>query len=99
MAGARPAHNTFDRTSPVIQRFLRGAIAVNRPLALVAAAMAPLFLLTVLGVLVDAREVTGVPAWVKPMKFAASISVYAFTLLWMLGRVRGRARLVWWTAT
>ena len=83
----------------MIQRIVRGSMAVNRPLTLVAAAMVPLFLLTVVGILVDPSEITGAPAWVKPMKFAASISVYAFTLLWMLGRVRRRARLVWWTGT
>src|SRR3712207_6347720 len=46
------------------------------------------------GPLLDPRVITGAPAWLKPMKFAISISIYCFTLLWMLTFVRGRRRLV-----
>ena len=46
------------------------------------------------GLLLDPRIITGAPAWLKPMKFAISISIYCFTLLWMLTFVRGRPRLV-----
>jgi hypothetical protein len=46
------------------------------------------------GLLLDPRVITGAPAWLKPMKFAISISIYCFTLLWMLTFVRGRPRLV-----
>jgi hypothetical protein len=46
------------------------------------------------GLLLDPRVITGAPAWLKPMKFAISISIYCFTLLWMLTFVRGRRRLV-----
>ena len=75
------------------------AMAVNRPLALVAAAMAAMLVVMAAGVLLDPREVTGAPVWLKPAKFTMSFAIYGFTLLWLLGRVRGRARLVWWTAT
>ncbi|MBA3952578.1 MAG: hypothetical protein H0X57_11955 [Rubrobacter sp.] len=47
-----------------------------------------------IGVLLDPRVITGAPAWLKPMKFAISISIYCFTLLWLLTFVRGRPRLV-----
>jgi hypothetical protein len=33
-----------------------------------------------LGLWLDPRVITGVPAWLKPLKFALSTSVYAFTL-------------------
>jgi hypothetical protein len=48
----------------------------------------------VAGLLLDPRFITGAPAWLKPMKFAISISIYCFTLLWMLTFVRGHPRLV-----
>jgi hypothetical protein len=46
------------------------------------------------GLLVDPRVITGASAWLKPAKFAVSISIYCFTLLWLLTHVRGRPRLV-----
>jgi hypothetical protein len=52
------------------------------------------------GVFVDPRIITGVPAWLKPFKFAISTSIYSFTLAWVFGwlsdwpRVR---RVVGWT--
>jgi hypothetical protein len=51
-------------------------------------------LATLAGILADPRIVTGAPAWLKPAKFAISISIYCFTLLWLLTFVRGRPRLV-----
>jgi hypothetical protein len=32
----------------------------------------------------DERTVTGINAWIKPSKFAASIAIYTFTLAWLL---------------
>jgi hypothetical protein len=49
---------------------------------------------TMVGLLLDPRVITGVPAWLKPAKFAVSISIYCFTLLWLQTHVRGRPRLV-----
>lgn len=49
------------------------------------------------GVFLDPRYVTGAPVWLKPLKFAVSIGVYSFTMLWMLGFLRGRlARVLAW---
>jgi hypothetical protein len=39
--------------------------------------------LTGIGLLVDPREITGAPAWLKPAKFAASIAIYTLTLAWV----------------
>ena len=36
------------------------------------------------GIFLDERVITGAPIWVKPTKFAISISIYTFTLLWLL---------------
>src|SRR5215218_8319344 len=66
-----------------VARGMAGALAVNRPLALVSAAMVPLFLLSVVGVVVDPTVITGAPAWLKPGKFAISLAIYGFTLLWL----------------
>lgn len=73
---------------------LRRAWAFSRPLTLVGLAMLLTLLAAVAGILVDPRVVTGAPAWLKPAKFAISISIYCFTLLWLLTFVRGRLRLV-----
>lgn len=36
-----------------------------------------------IGLLVDPRVITGAPAWLKPLKFAISTALYAFTLAWV----------------
>jgi hypothetical protein len=36
-----------------------------------------------LGLAVDARVITGAPAWLKPAKFAVSITIYVVTLAWV----------------
>ena len=73
----------------------RAGVRINAPLTYSAVAMLPLLALTVIGIIVDPRVITGAPAWLKPAKFAASLGIYAFTLLWLLGRVKGKQRLVW----
>jgi hypothetical protein len=56
--------------------------------------------LSLVGILVDPRVITGAPAWLKPFKFAISTAVYSLTLAWMFRylpdwpRVR---RIVGWT--
>jgi hypothetical protein len=36
-----------------------------------------------IGLLIDPRVITGAPAWLKPLKFAISTALYAFTLAWV----------------
>jgi hypothetical protein len=79
---------------PGPRSLLGRAWASNRPLAFVGASMMIVLMVALTGLLVDPRIITGAPAWLKPMKFAISISIYCFTLLWMLTFVRGRPRLV-----
>jgi hypothetical protein len=38
-----------------------------------------------IGLAVDPRIVTGMPAWLKPAKFAASVAIFTFTLAWIFG--------------
>ncbi len=56
-----------------------------------AAAMAALTLVTIGLAAADHRTLLGVPLWFKPMKFAISLTLYAFALAWMLGQLRERA--------
>jgi hypothetical protein len=76
----------------------RGALAgswrSNRPLTALGVAMVILLAATLAGMALDSRVVTGVDAWLKPSKFALSVAIYAFTLVWMLSLVRARPRLV-----
>lgn len=65
------------------------AWAANWPLTLVGLAMIPILLAALAGLVVDPRVISGSPAWLKPAKFAVSITIYSFTFIWMLGFVRG----------
>jgi len=91
---------SFVETTPTqnaattVRSLLDRVLALNRPLTILGAVMAVTFLATVIGIFADPRVITGVPAWIKPAKFAISISVYAFTLAWLLGFVEGHSRLV-----
>ncbi len=79
-------------------RRLRTALAAawraDRPLTLVGLLTAALLVACAAGIVLDPRVITGAPAWLKPAKFAVSITIYAFTLVWLLRFVTGRPRLV-----
>ena len=66
----------------------------NPPLVALVLSMLVLAAVALLGLVVDPRVITGAPAWMKPLKFAVSIAIYAATLLWMLTFVPDRPRLV-----
>ena len=51
-------------------------------------ALAGLF---VVGLAVDDRILLGVSPWLKPVKFAVSITIYVWTVAWLLGDVRAGA--------
>jgi hypothetical protein len=44
---------------------------------------------TLVALVVDARTITGAPAWLKPAKFAVSIAIYTFTLAWVFTFIPG----------
>ena len=73
---------------------LHRAWRTNRPLTFLGAAMLVTLAVTLGGLVVDDRVITGAPAWLKPAKFAVSIAIYSFTLLWLLNFVEGHRRLV-----
>jgi len=81
------------RTGDPSKTFLQRAWRTNRPLTMLGVAMILVFLATLAGVLLDHRIITGAPAWLKPAKFAISVSLYCFTFVWLLGFVESRPRL------
>jgi hypothetical protein len=66
----------------------------NAPLTAMVVAMLALLAVSIVGVAVDPRVITGAPAWLKPAKFATSIAIYGATLLWLLQFLSDRPRLV-----
>ena len=74
----------------------------SRPLTAVALVMLAALVPFVVGLLVDPRFITGVPAWLKPAKFAVSTAIYALTLAWVFRALpawpRMRATVGWTSA-
>src|SRR5215212_10003023 len=66
----------------------------NPPLVALVLAMLVVAVVALLGLVVDPRDITGAPAWMKPLKFAISIAICSATLLWMLTFIPDRPRLV-----
>lgn len=75
------------------------AWAFNWPLTLTVLLHAALIPVFALALVLDPKVITGAPAWIKPLKFAISISVYCATFLWLLTHVRGWRFLVQTFAT
>ena len=67
--------------------------AWHRPLMTVAALMLVCIVVCTIGVLVDHRQVTGVDAWLKPLKFSISILVYSVTWAWLIAHLPRRRRV------
>ncbi len=82
--------------SYLLVRFLaaQAGSVPTRSLTIMGWVMAMTLLATIAGIFLDPRIITGAPAWVKPAKFAISVSIYCFTLVWMLGFIKGRPRFV-----
>lgn len=79
---------------PDPRTLLRRAWAFNRLLTFAGVLILITLAGTLVGMLVDLLVLTGQPAWVKPAKFASSISIYCFTLLWFLTNIQGYRRIV-----
>ena len=60
----------------------------NPILAWTAIFHAALFLIALGLFMVDSREVMGVNAWIKPMKFMVSITIYLATVAWLMGHIK-----------
>ena len=74
----------------------------SAPLTAVAGLMLVALVPFVAGIFLDPRTITGVPAWLKPAKFAISTALYSLTLAWVFGALpswrRTRAIVGWTTA-
>jgi hypothetical protein len=73
---------------------LRRAWRLNAPLTLLGVVMVGTLFAALVGLVVDHQVITGAPAWLKPAKFAISITIYSFTFVYLLQFVRGHKRLV-----
>lgn len=80
-------------------RRLSSGVAWHSPLLFLAALMAVTGLVSLIGLVVDPRELVGSPAWAKPLKFSISFVLYALTLSWLIGQVTSARRLAWWLGT
>lgn len=83
-------HPGFTGPVALVQRLLQ----VSPPLAVIGLALTLTGAFFVLGIWADDRQLLGQPVWLKPAKFAASFSLYALTLTWLLGCVRSAGPLV-----
>jgi hypothetical protein len=90
------ARTTQNRTrkGQVLRHLLHRALAANQSLTILGGSMLITFFATLVGIFVDHRVITGAPAWLKPAKFAISVSIYCFTFVWLLGFVENRPRLI-----
>jgi hypothetical protein len=81
---------------------LRNLWKTSGPLTATGLLMLPVLAVALYGLAVDARMITGAPAWLKPAKFAVSISIYTLTLAWIFTLIpqwsRTRTIVGWTTA-
>ena len=71
----------------------------DAPLTATGLVMVVVLVASLVGVFADPRTITGMPAWLKPAKFAASIGIYSLTLAWVFMHLPGwtkTRRLVSW---
>ena len=71
----------------------------HRPLVAFTGLMLVTAVVSVGGLLLDDRVLTGNPIWLKPFKFAVSLALYSLTWAWLLSRQRRRSRVLWWSGT
>jgi hypothetical protein len=98
-------HETTDMTLasmppvPDARGYLSQAFRWHRPLMTLAATMAGLIVIGVLGIFADSRVLTGLPIWDKPTKFALSVLIYSVTWAWLIAQLGRARRLAWWAGT
>lgn len=71
----------------------------HRPLVLFGWSMVLLTPIALVGLLVDDRTLINSPIWLKPVKFAVSLTIYAFTLAWLLTFLKRFQRVGWRAGT
>ena len=70
-----------------ISQQFRNLWTASPPLAGVAILMLAALVLSVAGYFWDPRTITGVPAWLKPAKFALSTALFSGTVAWLFGYI------------
>src|SRR3954470_13336897 len=75
--------HTMSRIGFGMRRAAAWLWTADRPLAAGTGIMLGALLASAVGIVVDQRTITGVPAWLKPAKFAASTAIYTATLAWV----------------
>jgi hypothetical protein len=73
---------------------IRKAWSVHRWLTAATLVSIALVVPPLLGMWLDPKVITGVNAWIKPLKFAMAAAIYGASFLWLLGFVHDRPRLV-----
>lgn len=85
--------------APSLRSSAQAAWAFNPVLSLGVLFHLLLIPVTLILMLADPVTITGVNGWVKPFKFALSVSIYLGTLLWLLPKIQRRRRTVWLAGT
>ncbi|MBP2371191.1 hypothetical protein [Pseudonocardia parietis] len=70
---------------------MRDAVSWHRPLMIVGLGCAVLVPVGAVAVLADPRTLLGAPIWLKPTKFAVSITIFCITWAWLYGQLRARS--------
>lgn len=81
------------RLATTVDRARRWLSTTHRPLARITIASTGLFVVSLLLALVDRRQVTGAPVWLKPAKFGVSVALMAPVLAWILDQLPRDRRL------
>ena len=88
----------LNRATTVLARLWRG----SAPLTATGVFMLAVLAVSLVGLVVDPRMVTGAPVWLKPVKFAISTAIYMLTLAWVFTLLpewpRTRRGVGWLTA-
>ena len=66
---------------------MKTVFAWHRPLMTVAALMVLSTVVCIIGLIVDPRQITGLDAWTKPLKFSLSILLYSVTWAWLIAHL------------
>jgi hypothetical protein len=72
---------------------------MHKPLMTLAAVMAGLVAVSLVGLVVDDRTVLDVPVWLKPLKFGLSFGIYAVTMAWLVPQLTRARKVAWWAGT
>jgi|SRR5579872_2760414 len=72
--------------------FFRKLWKANAPLTACTLLMLAAFAGSVIGIFADPRIITGMPAWLKPAKFAISTAIFSATIAWLFQYIPGFPR-------